>query len=269
MLQWWDSLCNGIFDAALGWLLGWSWTATLVVVAAATGVVLALVRRVATNQDLLRRADEDRRTLKRLAREARARGDREAVRRMRTTKSMVALRVMPQESLPLLLSILPIALLATWAFNRLGYLPPEGGEQVEVVFYAPVSAVGEAVHLVPEDGLSAGQWVRPIELGDVQGQPSGIARWTVSAPAREQPHRLTFRFRGTSFQRDLLVGRPTYAPPLVADETGEIGAETKLREARLLGLIPGLGEFFPPWLVAYLILVIPLAVVIKRVLKVY
>jgi len=269
LLDHWNSLCNAIFDAALGWLLGLSWTATLVVVAVVTGAVLALLRRAATNQDLLRRADEDRKTLKRLLREARARGEKDAVRRMRATKSMIALRTMGQEPLPLLLSILPIALLATWCFNRLGYHPPAGGEKVEAVFYAPVSAVGEAMHLVPVDGMSADRWVQPVELGEVQGQPSGIARWTLAAEPREQPYTLTFRLRGRTFQREHLVGQPVYAPPLVADDTGELGAELKLREARLLGIVPGFGAFFPPWLVAYLVLVIPLAVLTKRVLRVY
>jgi len=161
-------------------------------------------------------------------------------------------------------------MLATWCFNRLGYHPPRAGEKVEVVFYAPVSAVGEVMHLVPAPGIAAASWVRPIELGDVQGQPSGLARWTIAAGAAGIPHTLTFRFRGTTFDRTrLLVGHRTYAPPLTHDDTGELGAEVKLRQARLLGIVPGLSAAFPPWLVAYLLLVIPLAVVVKRVLRVY
>ena len=269
MLEWWDRICNGIFDALLGWLLGLSWTATLVVVAVVTGVILAVVRKIAADQDLLRRADEDRKTLKRLTREARRRGDKPAVRRMAATKSMIAMRALPQEGLPLLLVVLPIAMLATWCFNRLGYQPPAPGEKVEVVFYAPVSAVGEAMHLVPAEGLTADRWVQPIKLADVQGQPSGLARWAVAAEPRDEPYTLTFRFRGRTFQREHLVGGRTYSPPLVVDDDGELGAELKLREARPLGLVPGFGAFLPPWLVGYLILVIPLAVVIKRLLRIH
>lgn len=268
MLELWDTLCNGVFDLLLGWLLGLSWTATLVVVAVATGLVLAAVRKVATNQDLLGRAAADKERLKELIREAKKRRDKPAVKRHRQTKSMIAMRCLPQELLPLLAAVVPIAMLATWCFNRLGYHPPAGREEVEVVLYAPVSAVGDVAHLVPADGLAADRWVQPIALADVQGQPSGLATWRVSAAAREQPYPLTFRFRRRTFDRaELLVGQRTYAAPLSADDDQEVGAEVKMRPARPLGLIGGLGEFLPPWLVGYLILVIPLAVVTKRVLR--
>ena len=270
MAETWDNFCNGIFDVLLGWLLGLSWTAALLTVAVGTGLILAVVRKFATDQDLLRRADEDKKTLKERIREAKEGRDKEAVRRMRNTKSMIALRTFPQEGKPLLLAVLPIALLATWCFNRLGYRPPKAGEKIEVVFYAPVSAVGEVMHLVPREGLSADRWVQPIALAEVQGAPSGLATWIVRGEARKEPYRLVFRLRDRTFDKgELLVGQSTYSPPLTTDETGEHGAELKMREAKFLGLVPGLGPFLPPWLVAYLLLVIPLAVVIKRVLRVY
>ena len=269
MLDAWTNLSNAVFDALLGWLLGWSWTAALIAVVVGTGAILALVRKLTTNQDLLGRAAADRRTLKRLIRQAKARGERAAVRRMRRTKSMIALRTFPQEGLPLLVSIVPIAVLATWAFHRLGYRPPRGGEPVEVVFYTPVSAVGSVCHLVPADGLVADRWVQPVTMEDVQGQSSGLARWTVTAEARRRPYPLTFRLRDRTFQRDLLVGRRTYSPPVTANEAGDLGAEIRMRPAKLFGLVPGFGALFPPWLVAYLVLVIPLAVVTKRLLRVH
>jgi uncharacterized membrane protein (DUF106 family) len=270
MLEMWDKFCNAVFDAALGWLLGLSWTATLIVVATATGLILALVRKFATNQDLLRRADADKATLSRLMKEAKKAGDKEAVRRYRTTKSMIALGTFTQEGKPLLLVILPIALLATWAFNRMGYLPPKAGEKVEVSFYAPVSAVGEVMHLVPQAGVTADRWVQPIRMGELRGVKTGVAQWTVAAEAGDHPYRLAFRFRDQTYDRaTLLVGQRTYAPPASAEPSGTLGAHVGLREARLLGIVPGLGDFFPPWVVGYLILVIPLAVVLKRVLRVY
>lgn len=270
MLELWETCCNGLFDVLLGWLLGLSWTATLVVVAVLTGMLLALVRKVGTDQSLLGRAAADRKRLKQLIRDAKKRRDKPAVERFQTTRSMIAMRTLPQEALPLLLVIVPVAMLATWCFNRLGYRPPRGGEGVEVVFYAPVSAVGEVMHLVPESGLTADRWVQPIELGEIQRQPTGLAWWTVRAQPRRTPYRLTFRFRGRTFDRgELLVGQVAYAPPLAVDEREQIGVKAKLREARLFGVVPGLGEMFPPWVVAYLVLVIPLAVVTKRLLRIH
>ena len=266
----WDNFCNGVFDAALGWLLGLSWTATLVVVAVGTGAILALVRKIATDQDLLARADADKKTLKKRLREAKAARDAEAVRRIRTTKSMVALRTFSQEGKPLLLAVVPIAILATWCFNRLGYVPPAAGEEIEVVLYAPVSAVGEVAHLVPAEGLRADRWVQPVTMAEVQGTAGGLARWVVRAEGRTKPYQLVFRLRDRTFDRaELLVGQPTYSTPLTTDAAGEMGVELKMREAKLLDVVPGLGSLLPPWLIAYLVLVIPLAIVVKRVLRVY
>ena len=271
MFELWDKLCNTVFDVLLGWALGRSWTAALVVVALGTGVILAVVRKIATNQDLLRRAAADKKTLARLIRKAKKRRDKPAVKRMRATKSMIAARTFAQEGLPLLLAILPIAMLATWCFNRLSFHPPAAGEEVEVVFYAPVSAVGEVMHLVPTEGLAADRWIQPVMLGNVDGRPSGMARWLVRAQARPEPYPLRFRFRGATFDRGrLLVGQRTYCPPLAAsDATDEIGSEAKLREARLFGVVPGYGRVLPPWLVGYLLLVIPLAIAVKRALRVF
>jgi hypothetical protein len=270
MLELWDKLCNVIFDTALGWLLGLSWTATLIAVAAATGLILTLVRKFGTNQDLLRRADQDKKTIGRLMKEAKKAGDKEALRRYRTTKSMIALRTFPQEGKPLLMAILPIALLATWCFNHLGYQPPKGGEKVEVDYYAPVSAVGEVMHLVPQAGITADRWTQPIALTDVRGHKTGLARWTVAGLPSDRPYRLIFRFRDQTYDRAaMLVGQRTYIPPASTDSAGSQITSVNLRQAKLLGVVPGLGDYFPPWVVGYLILVIPLAVVLKRVLRVY
>jgi uncharacterized membrane protein (DUF106 family) len=269
MADLWDNLCNGLFDLLLGRLLGFSWTAALIVVAVGTGAILALVRRLTTDQDLLRRAAEDKKRLKQLIREARADGRRADVRRLKQTRAMIATKTIGQELLPLLASILPIAMLATWCYNRLGYHPPAAGEEVRVVFYPPVSAVGQIMHLVPADGLTADRWVQPITLADYHGQPTGQAEWALRAEPTDPPHRLVFRLRDKTYDRaELLVGRATYAPTQISDGP-ELITEIKLREARLFNIVPGWGPWLPPWLIAYLILVIPLAVVLKRLLRVH
>ncbi len=269
MLELWDKLCNAIFDGLLGWLLGLSWHATLLAVAACTGLLLALVRKYTTNQDLLRRVDADKVRLKELKREAKRAKDKEARLRYRQTTAMVAMKAFAQEGKPLLLAVLPIAILATWCYNRMGYFPPRDSEPVEVVFYGPVSAVGETVTLLPQDGLKAEGWVRLAREEKVADQPTAVARWKVSGAASRRPHKLVFRWRDETFDRgEILVGQKTYSPRIVSDDAGRLGAEVCLREARPLGIVPGFGDAFPAWLVGYLILVIPGAMVIKRLLRV-
>jgi len=234
-----------------------------------SAAILTLVRRWTTDQDLLRRVAADKKRLGALLREARKRGDRDAVRRLRATKPRVAMKAFRQEGLPLAVSILPIAMLATWCLLRLDYHPPAAGEAVEVVAYTPLSAAGHVMHLVPQDGLESDGWVKAVEAVTDDGPPYGRASWTLRGAAAEAAHRLTFRCRDRTLYCDLIAGGRTYAPPVVDHGDGWV-TELRMRPVRLLGLVPGIEAVgFPPWLVAYLAIVIPVVVVLKRVARIY
>jgi uncharacterized membrane protein (DUF106 family) len=270
MLELWNRLCLGIFDTLLGWLLALPSDIILFVVAIGSALILTLVRRFTTNQDLLRRASADRRRLRTLIRHAKLAGDRDAVKRYRATRSMIALRTLSAEGRPLLASILPIAMLATWCIHRLEFHPPGDGQPMQALFYCPVSAIGSTVHLVPEPGISVEPgYIRPIELGSYNNVPQGVATWTVRAAAGEAPHRLTFRYRDQTFHHDLLVGQRTYLPTFIMPNE-HVASELKLRQLKLFGILPGIEAIvFPPWLVAYLLIVIPFVFISKRVLGIY
>ena len=111
-----------VLDVPLGWLLALPRDLAIALVAVGTSLVLTLVRKWTTNQDRLRRAGADVRRLRALLREAKWEKDRGAVRRLRTTLAMVRTIRFRAEGLPLLVSIVPIALLAFWAVQRLDYL---------------------------------------------------------------------------------------------------------------------------------------------------
>src|SRR6202022_4511620 len=126
-------------DFLLGWLLRLPRDLTLVMVATFTALVMVGVRRLTTNQDRLRCAAEDGRRLRQLAREARRQGDSSALQRYKTTRSQIGLIKLKAEGLPLMVSLVPIGLLATWALFRLDYLPVKPGEQVKLWVYTPVA----------------------------------------------------------------------------------------------------------------------------------
>jgi hypothetical protein len=235
--------------------------------------VLTGVRLFTTNQDLLRRAAADKKRLRHLVREAKARGDRDAVKRHRSVAGMVAVKQFKAEGLPLVVSLVPIAMLATWGFHRLAYHPPRAGEAVDVVAYTPVSAVGAVgvMHVVPQDGVTADRWVQPIAEADYHGQKTGRAAWRVSAPAADagQPLRLTLRFKEHTIERELRVGETTYAEPFV-HHSDELQTQLQMRPLKLFGVVPGLNwpgraEILPPWVVGYLLIVVPFVFVLKRV----
>lgn len=269
MLTWWNDTCLTICDFLLGWTLRLPADLTLVTVAILSAAVLIFIRPLTTDQDLLRRVADDKKRLRQLIHRAKLAGDRESVRRYRRTVSMVGLAAVKSEGLPLLAAILPIAVLATWCMFRLEFHPPRAGEPVALTVYVPVSAAGELVHAVPQDGLDSDGWVRRFEAVTDEGPPYAVATWQLEGPARGDPYAVTFRVRQDTFRHDLLVGQATYSTPLV-DHGDQVLSEVRMKPRKLFGVVPGIPALLcPPWLVAYLIIVIPLVPLLKRVTRIH
>jgi uncharacterized membrane protein (DUF106 family) len=273
MLDLLNTICLKITDPVLGWLLLLPLNLALVIVAVATGAILTFVRLFTTNQDLLGRCAADKKRIKELMRGAKRARDKDAVKRYRATTGVIAMKAMAAEGKPLLAAILPVALLAVWCFARIGYHPPGDGEEVELAAYFPVSAVGKIAHVVPEEGIEVPSGpVQHVEEEPVQGQPSGVARWTVKGKARPEPYRLLIRFDGETREKDLLVGARTYSPVLEVYPDGSRieAAELGMREFRLFGIVPGIPAILlAPWIVAYLLIAIPFVLILKRVFGIH
>ncbi len=233
-----------ILDFIFGWLLRLPSDVTLIVIALMTSGILTLVRKWTTNQDVLGRAAADDERLAVLIKEAKKAGNKEAVARYRVTKAHIGMVKFKQEGKPTLISLLPIALLATWAFARLEFLPPEPGETVVAVATVPVAAAGEIVHLVPVPGVTATDgWVKPLAVADNAATASWQLRIDHAVPA------------------DGLVVRRV---------AGDVPVELRLRERRLFGVVPGLPVIgLPAWLVGYLLIVILFVPLLKKMLKIH
>lgn len=260
-----DIIVRGM-DWALGWLLLWPRDLMLVGVAVLTSVVVVLARRLASDQDWLRRASADRRQLRLLKRQARRDGDKPALARCRQMLSTIRLRSMRHEVAPLLVAIVPVALVATWAFSRVAYLPPKAGQPVELRARLAESAVGQPLHLVPQEGLSAqAGWVRTA----APQSHGAVAAWRLScAPGR---HEVTIRCAGRTYSMPLWVGMREYARPLKTFPDAPLeSVEVVLEPVKLLGRVGGIDALLlPPWLVAYLLIAVPSVWALKRLLRVY
>ncbi len=224
MLDWINNAILTVADPLLNWLLRLPTDLALIIVAVGTGAIIALVRLFTTNQDLLRRCDRDKKRLKELIRQAKRQKDKEAVKRCRATRNMIGMTTIKEEGWPLLAAIVPIAILGTWCFQRLAFVPPRAGETVPVTAYFPVSAVGELTHVVPQEGVrevsredsgASGRWIREIMKGVPRPDGianSGIATWKIQARARPQPYVLQIRCKTVTVEKELLVGQPLYSP---------------------------------------------------------
>lgn len=287
ILNWINNAILALADPLLNWLLALPVNVALIIVSVGTGAIITFSRRFTTHQDLLRRCDQDKQRLKELIREAKARKDKEAVTRHRATFNLIGMTTMRQEGWPLLAAILPIAILGTWCFQRLAFVPPQANEPVAVHAFFPASAVGELVHIVPQEGLreesagvgggaaQAGHWIREIveDLDPKTRKPvGGIATWLLAGEARTQPYSLEIRYKDSTVRKALLIGQKTYSlDSEFYDAAQPISCvQVAMKPVKLFGVVPGIPALLlPPWLVAYFLIAIPSVTLVKKVARIY
>lgn len=265
-----------ITDPILGWMLMLPLDVVLIVVALLTALVLTAVRLITTDQAYLGRCKQDKKRLKELGKEAKRAGDKEARARYRTTMGQLGMRQLAAEGKPLLVSLVPIALLASWAFARIAFLPPMPGDPVTVNAYFPAPRIGERVHMLPVDGLTADngliQRVRPVEEGDfAYGFYGAMASWDVRGEASDEPYNMVIRVAGEGYDMPFIVDGRYYATPVKLITDAPVQAMTvDLTEYKPFGVVPGAPSLMiQPWIVGYLVVVIPLAFVLKPALRIH
>jgi len=212
-----------VMDVLLGWSLHLPASTALIVVSVLSAAALTWARVLVTDQEMLRRCAADKKTLGRLIRQTKRNRDvdkaaRKAdVKRYKLNKNLVALKTLKAEGKPLLVSLIPILLLATWAFARLAYVPVPDGEPVQVSAYFPLSAVGEVAHIVPQEGLDCDTgWIAGIVADvDVDATPTNaVAVWELNGRAQPEPYALKLRWRDETWVQPLRIGGTTYEAPV-------------------------------------------------------
>jgi hypothetical protein len=269
-------------DWPLGWLLELPRDVAIIGVAVLTSLVLTLVRRWTTDQDLLHRCRQDVARLKTLMRTARRADDKLAVQRMRKTVATVKMMQLQAEGYVLLASLLPVALLATWAVQRLEFLPPQAGKPLTVRAYYSLATIDRLTYLVPQPAIQLESTpIQVVQLDPADGE-NGTASWVLvpQPDGGASVLELIIRCDDQSARHVLRVGDRIYAPPVQTHAGGRIlVTQTELTHARFLGLIPalacpgmralGIPAFtLAPWLVAYLLLTIPLVPILRWLLRV-
>jgi len=297
MLEQITNLITSMMDYVLGWILYLPRDLMIFLVAILTSAILTFARKFTTNQDWLKRAADDKARLRELAREAKAAGDKPARKRHKALIAQIKGGSMKYELKPLAYAIIPIALLATWCFTRLGFHPPAVGETVEVRAYFPKSLIGRTAHLVPDPQgridlePNPHGWVQPIVMDSYPAPENawdrlnarasdflgarppleGVARWRVKASGQPGSWVLKIRRDGRTYEKDVLVGSRKYASTVQFYDSGPVQAiEVALRPVKLFGFVGGVDFLFlPPWLVAYLLIAIPFVSIFKRLFRVY
>jgi hypothetical protein len=295
----------GMLDVPLGWLLALPRGVAILIVAVGTCLILTLCRKWATNQERLGCAkqdlvrlkqlkqaakrevsarhqalkdheprpdhdeDQDQAEQQRLQAELQAASDR--AKQIKTTISMINTRKVRAEGMPLLVSIVPIALLAIWAFSRLNYYAPQPNEPVVVeANFQPASlARGRLARLVAPQGMNVEAAIQVVE--DDPNGDNGIVKWTVVPTEPGKKVKLTARYGDDAATVVINVGGEIYEPPTAVyagKAEGITATHVHLRQATFFGL-PGLHPvLMPAWLTYYLAITIVLVFPLRWVMRV-
>ncbi len=278
-----------VLDYPLGWLAAIPRDVAVIIVAVGTSLILTIARKWTTDQDRLRRAKNDLKRLKQLKREAKRAKDKPAAKRIGSTIGMINLMKMKAEGKPLLIYILPIALLAIWCFGRLDFYPAEVGDEVVVKAWYPLSSISgdraiSYTYLVPPSPETGIEMVSdpiqevvedpvPTASGEVL---NGYAEWTIRPTKEINAVELVIRHNRESVTHPFSAGG-RYYEPTVQIHGSELFEATQvdLDQYKFLGFVPGIPPggvpmyILAPWIVAYLIIVIPTVPLFRKWLNVY
>ncbi len=258
-------------DYPLGWLLWLPRDVTLLLFAALTALLMTLARRAVTNQGLLRRCAEDLQRLKQLLRETRRSPDKPTRLRLQRTVGLIKGMQLAADMRVLVVVLLPVAILAIWASERLDYLPPRVDRDLVVRAHFPLSSIDGLTHLVPAAGYELkGPAIQIVRADAASPSAGGLAEWTLRPTSAADDLAIVIRHRHESATHRVAIGRATYRPPVQA-HAGERLAMTEvvLDRYRPLGLnlkTEAIG--LPPWMVGYLVLTLLLVPTLKRLLRV-
>lgn len=258
-----------IFDPILGPVLRISPDAALLAASLGSALILILVRKWTTDQARLRQVKLDKAVLRRRIGQARREGDRSGLKRLKTVRSMVAMVALKAEGKPLAIAIVPVIFLATWCFLRLEFHPPEVNQPVTVAAYVPVSAAGEVMHLMPDPARQTDGLISLITAVTDQGPPYGKAVWTTRAVEAGDRGELIFVYQTHRLSHPWSAGGLD-APPTVVEHPDGIVTEIQLRPFQPFGIIPGFPSLMlSPWIIAYILIVVPAVFLLKPLLKIY
>lgn len=259
-------------DLLLGWTLALPSDIALLALALASTTVLTGVRVLTTPQPLLRRCAADRRRLRALIREARERGDRRAERRHRDLLGRISTRVLLAGIAPFLVSLPLIAALVTWGFQRLEFRPPREGRPFRIIAVFPATAAGDVAHITPDDkgDLQAeGGWIREITVEPGDAPECAVAEWSLRGAARPEPYAIRIHRGSKTWEYPVRIGARTYPDPVTTPGDGMLSLELGMEEVKLFTVVPGIPALsIPAWLVAYLLLTIPLTLFARRAFRI-
>jgi hypothetical protein len=276
MIWIWDKVLKPVLDllyvlcdALLGWTALLGTVGAVTAVGILSGIVIILIQKYGSNQDLLGRCREDLKELKRRLKDAKKAGDKETLKRLSGLSGRIGAKYMGRSLLPALWTVPLITVVGLWTGARMAFQPVRPGDVVEMVAHFEDGAGGFA-HVLAGNPLSVeGPAIAAIEVPkDGRGRQ---ALWKVRA-AGEGESSLRVRHSDRTYEVALPVkargGRPP-ASVVVFNEQSPAQDQLQAVELRLRpGMAPAWWNLWLEWAGLYLLAAVGCALALRYALKV-
>jgi hypothetical protein len=131
--------------------------------------------------------------------------------------------------------------------------------------------------MIPQEGIQVdGRWIQVIQRDvDETGKEidNGVVRWTLRCQERDEECVLQIRHNGKAYEKSVVVDGRTCAEPVkFYDDDAILCSEIDMadQEYKPFTVIPGVSSLaMPPWIVGYLIIVLPLSFLLKPILRIH
>ncbi|MBD3203658.1 DUF106 domain-containing protein [Candidatus Woesearchaeota archaeon] len=253
-----ETMLNSILDVLLGWLLNLPPLAGIVIIAFIISLLVTLVYRLVTNQDLMKDLRDEQKALQKEIKKLKDKPDK--AMKVQSEMMETNLKYMSHSMKPTLFTFIPIILIFGWLNSHMAYYELSPNVPFEVDVFVKEGISGEI-----EIGLPDG-----LELtGDdtVKEIVNNQATYHVKGEAGE--YNISFNFNDETASKQILISneRRYYSPEKqIKDSSFEkivVGNE-KVKPFNGLPLIGNLG-----WLGGYIIFSIIFSMTLRRVLKIY
>lgn len=256
-------------DLLLGWTAVFGTIGAVAAVGLLSGVVIILIQKYGSNQDLLGRCREDLKELKRKIREAGKAGDQELKKRLSGLSGRIGGKYMGRSLLPALWTVPVITVVGLWTGARMAFQPVRPGDVVEAVAHFEDGASGFAHALAAAPLGIEGPAIAAVEVPkEGRGRQ---ALWKLRAAGAGKSS-LRVRFGDRTYEIPVEVkdrgGRPPEAVVVFNEQTP---AQDQLQAVELRlrpGMAPAWWNLWLEWAGLYLLTAVGCALALRFALKV-
>ncbi len=246
-----ENLLNPIFNPLLNFPTLW----TIILLSFLISLIITLITKYATDQDLMKRLKEEMKELQAEMKELK----KEPEKAMQVQKQVMQtnMKYMRQSFRSMLYTFIPIIIIFGWMNSHLAYDPIVPGQEFTTSVVFEENARGKIELSVP-DGIT-------IDGAAEKEVKDGVVKWVLNGNAGEYP--LKYIFDGKKYSKEVLITEKNmYKEPIKrikGDTIKSIEIEnTPKKVLNLFGWKIG-------WLGTYIIFSIIFSMLIRKVIKVY